>query len=162
MTSFFFLSSTFRSDIAIHIHYLHMLGFFFLVSQFFLTAKACFTYDKFLKPGKLLTNKLHKLFFGSLLFILFSWLRQRVHGRGYWWCSLLHSKWSCLKHFRDPCLLCFCFCWLFLIYSTVFIALFHNTKEVMELMYIILFILAVIYLISKNLLRCFFFRILMN
>lgn len=150
MTSIFFLSSisyfikqyTFITCIC-----------FFLVSHLIVTAKACSIYDIFLKPGTLLTNTLFKLIVRPLLFIelskdvLFSWLRQIAHGRGYWWCSLLHGKWSCFTFFRGPCLLCLC--WL-LIYNTVFIASFHDSKEVMKLMYIILYILAVRYLIGKK------------
>lgn len=86
-----FLSSTFLSNKAIHLHYLHVFLFFcFLfwgggVSQLILTTKACSTYDKFLKPGKLLTSKLNLLIVRPLLFIelstdvLFFCLRQRAH-----------------------------------------------------------------------------------
>lgn len=148
MTSFFFLSSTFLSYIAIHLHYLHMLVFFF-VSQFFLTAKACSTYDTFFKTRQATDKQIEQTY--CLVIIIHSVFLIKTKSTREGLLMMLSSPWQ--NFWRSV---------FALLLLTVFIASFHDTKEVMKLMYIILYILAVIYLIEKKILRFFLFRILMN
>lgn len=120
-------------------------GFFF-VSQFFLTAKACST---FFKTRQATDKQIEQTY--CLVIIIHSVFLIKTKSTREGLLMMLSSPWQ--NFWRSV---------FALLLLTVFIASFHDTKEVMKLMYIILYILAVIYLIEKKILRFFLFRILMN
>lgn len=121
----------------------------FFVSQFFLTAKACSTYDTFFKTRQATDKQIEQTY--CLVIIIHSVFLIKTKSTREGLLMMLSSPWQTFWRSVFALLL-----------LTVFIASFHDTKEVMKIMYIIFYILAVIYLIEKKILRFFLFRILMN
>lgn len=141
MTSFFFYLQL--SYLIQQCTFITCICWGFFVSQFFLTAKACSTSDTFFKTRQATDKQIKQTY--CLVIIIHSVFLIKTKSTREGLLMMLSSPWQTFWRSMFAQLL-----------LTVFIASFHDTKEVMKLMYIILYILAVIYLIEKKNIEIFF------